>query len=90
MFGNKLWSGKKDLLKFAKEKCYLSQSEALKQYEECIEALKSSINELELYIEKNGEFKDIGSKMLDIWRLSVDENRYKEVPDAIIRNWSKD
>ena len=89
MFGQKLWFGKKDLLKFGVQKCYLSNSQAMKCYEECIEALNTSIQELELYIQKNSEFKEIGLKMLDVWKLSLDEQKYKELPDAIVRNWNK-
>lgn len=89
MFGKKMWLEKKDLLKFGKERCYLSQSNSTKYYEECQNALKQSIKELILYIEKNGEFRDIGLKMIDTWQLSLDENEYKEIPNAIIRNWSK-
>lgn len=89
MFGKKIWLGKKDLLKFGKERCYLSPSLALKHYEECQSALKESIDELILYIDKNNEFKDIGLKMLDTWQLSLDETAYKEIPNAITRNWSK-
>ncbi|RLA75768.1 MAG: type II toxin-antitoxin system HipA family toxin [Epsilonproteobacteria bacterium] len=90
MFGKKLWSGKNELLKFGVQRCYLSQIQTLKCYEECFNALKEAIKELELYIEKNSEFKEIGSKMLDIWKLSLDEKTYKEIPDAVIRNWIKD
>ena len=90
MFGKKLWFGKKDLLKFGIQECYLSQGEALNYYEECLRALKKSITELRLYIQQNNEFRDIGLKMIDTWQLSLDENKYKEIPDAIIRNWSKD
>ena len=90
MFGKKLWSGKNELLKFGVQRCYLSQIQTLKCYEECFNALKVGIKELELYIEKNSEFKEIGSKMLDIWKLSLDEKTYKEIPDAVIRNWIKD
>ena len=89
MFGKKLWLGKKELLRFGKERCYLSGSQALKYYEECQLALKESIEELIFYIEKNSEFKDIGSKMIDTWQLSLAQSTYKETPDAIIRNWSK-
>ena len=90
MFGQKLWFGKKDLLKFGVQKCYLSNSQAMQCFEECIDALKESIQELEVYIEVNSEFENIGSKMLDIWKLSLDEKKYKELPDAVVRNWTKD
>jgi len=90
MFGKKLWFGKKDLLKFGVKECYLSQSEAIKCYEKCKSALEEIIVELGLYIEQNHEFKSIGSKMIDTWKLSLNETTHKELPDEIIRNWSKD
>ncbi len=90
MFGQKLWFGKKDLLKFGVQKCYLSNSQAIQCFEECLDALKESIQELEVYIEVNSEFENISSKMLDIWKLSLDEKKYKELPDAVVRNWTKD
>lgn len=88
MFGQKLWFGKKDLLKFGVQKCYLSNTQAIKCYEECMEALKTSIQELEIYVQNSSEFKDVGSKMLESWKLSLDEQKYKEIPDAITRNWN--
>lgn len=90
MFGQKLWFGKKDLLKFGVQKCYLSNTQAMKCYKECIEALKRSIQELEVYMQSNSEFKDIGSKMLESWKLSLDEKKHKELPDAVTRNWTQD
>ena len=89
MFGQKSWFGKKELLKFGLQRCYLSNSQAKEFYEECIDALKESIKELELYIQINSDFKDIGSKMLDTWKLSLDEKKHKELPDAVVRNWTK-
>lgn len=92
MFGKKIWFGKKDLIRFGVEYCYLSKSEALNNYLECVMSLKNSINDLEKYIHNDitNIFKDIGQKMLDTWKLSLDENNYKEIPDEVIRNWTKD
>lgn len=90
MHGKKLWLGKKELVKFAENSCYLSKEEATKIYEECIDILKSSILELKEYIKTNKEFEDIGNKMIDTWQLSLDMKTLKEIPIEIIRNWSKD
>ncbi len=81
---------KKELLKFAQNDCYLSKEEASKIYDECIEVLKSSILEVEDYIKTNSQFKDIGNKIIDTWKLSLDMKTMKEVPVEVIRNWSKD
>lgn len=88
MFGKKIWFGKKELIKFGVQNCYINENEAIIIYEYCIEALKSSIFDLENYITKNDEFKQVGQKMIDIWNLSLDEKSYKEIPVEIIRNWT--
>ena len=90
LLGKKLWAGKKDLVKFGEQACYLSKSQSIEYYNECVNALQSSLIALKAYIQTNPNFKEIGSKMIDTWTLSLDEKSYKEVPDAIIRNWKKD
>ena len=90
MFGKKLWLGKKELVKFGVQNCYLSESEANSIYENCIEVLKSSIEELEKYITTNKEFEEIGQKMIDSWKLSLSQKLHKEIPVEIIRNWTAD
>ncbi|MDD2449163.1 MAG: type II toxin-antitoxin system HipA family toxin [Sulfurimonas sp.] len=89
MFGKKVWFGKEELVKFGIQSCYLSNKEANILYGECSNALDLAIDELELYIKTNAEFKEIGRKMLDSWRLSKDQKTYKEIPVEITRNWSK-
>lgn len=89
MLGKKLWLGKKELVQFGENDCYLSNKEASQIYEDCIEVLQYSINELKEYIKINSEFEDIGSKMIDTWTLSLEEKTMKEIPVEIIRNWSK-
>lgn len=88
MFGKKLWFGKKELLKFGVQECYFSKKETETIYEKCIESLKSTIKEMENYLQKNSEFQNIGSKMLDIFRFSLDEKTYKELPNELVRNWN--
>ncbi|EIJ44173.1 capsule biosynthesis enzymes related protein [Beggiatoa alba B18LD] len=87
MFGKKIWFGKKELIKFGLQSCYLKESEALSIYEECINAVKNSIAMLQTYILKNKDFEKIGRIMLDSWVLSLDEKSYKDIPNEIIRNW---
>lgn len=79
MFGKKLWFGKKELVKFGIESCYLSQSEATKLYVVCQNALKKSIEELESYVSTHSSFEEVGSKMVAMWKLSQDEKTYKEI-----------
>ena len=46
------------------------------------------MDELEKYLEQNQNFI-IGKKMLDSWRLSLQENTIKEVDDDTLRSWKK-
>ena len=91
MFGQKVWFSKKELLKFGVQHCNLSKSETLECYNDCINSLKSSISKLEQYLhaDTNDKFQDIGNKILDTWNLSLQESKHKELPNEIIRNWSK-
>jgi serine/threonine-protein kinase HipA len=89
MFGKKTWFGRKELIKFAVQTCFLSETQANHFYDECIQALKASIGKLKYYIANNKAFENIGLKMIDTWELSLDQNSYKEVPVEITRNWSK-
>ncbi len=84
MFGKKVWFGKKELVKFGIQNCYLNENEANEIYELCIKALKNSIFELEEYLKNDKSFEEIGTKMLNIWKLSLDEKTYKELPNETI------
>ena len=81
MFGKKVWWGKEELVKFGTEYCSLTSSQAKEFYAESMVALNEMILELEIYIGENPRFKTIGSRMLDVWRLSLDEKTYKEMPN---------
>ncbi|ALG69047.1 type II toxin-antitoxin system HipA family toxin [Beggiatoa leptomitoformis] len=87
MFGKKIWFGKKELIKFGLQYCYLKESKALKIYADCIESIKNSISNLQEYILKNNDFAKIGQIMIDSWILSLDEKSYKDIPSEITRNW---
>ena len=87
MFGKKVWFGKIDLIKFGIQRCHLSSSQAKHCYEQCIQALKTSIEALTVYLKEHDAFLEIGLKMLDTWQLSLDEKKYKEIPDAVTRTW---
>ncbi len=79
MFGKKIWFGKKELIRFAVQNCYLKENEANEMYEICIKSLENSILELENYLKTNNEFENIGRKILEIWKISLDEKSYKEI-----------
>ncbi len=83
----KIWHSKKSLVDFGQKYCLLSKKEALRSYDECENALRTSIIDLELYIESNPHFENIGRRMLDCWKLSLKGEAIKEISDDIIRTW---
>ncbi|WP_198266127.1 hypothetical protein [sulfur-oxidizing endosymbiont of Gigantopelta aegis] len=80
----------KDLIKFGINHCFLSKKDASQCYEQCIEALKSSVEELKLYIKKDENFASVGGRMVDSWSYSLKQVKHKELPVEIIRNWQTD
>lgn len=88
LFGKKIWFGKKELIRFGVQECYLSNKESINIYDSCIESLKLAITDLEKYITKNSNFKIVGDKIVDSWTLSLDKKSYKEIPIEITRNWT--
>ncbi len=89
MYGKKVWYGKKELVKFGVQYCYLSTKESNNIYNQCLKALDIAIDALEVYIKTNDDFKNIGQKILDSWYLGTNQITYKEIPVEIIRNWTK-
>ncbi|RLA08700.1 MAG: type II toxin-antitoxin system HipA family toxin [Gammaproteobacteria bacterium] len=69
MFGKKVWFGKKDLLKFGIKHCYLSKTQANRCYQDCFLSLQENHQKLKKYIKTNPDFVNIGTKMLDSWRV---------------------
>lgn len=90
LFGKKSWAGKKELIKFGILHCFFSETDSNCYYEECISALKESINDLKTYIVQNKNFVDIGSKMITTWEYSLEQKQHKELPVEIIRDWNRD
>ncbi len=85
--GKKIWWSKNTLLKFGQKHCFLSKTQSEVCYNDCFDALKLSINDLENYIQDNKHFKQIGLKMLDCWKLSLEEKDMKELDNELIRSW---
>ena len=85
--GKKIWWSKNRLLKFGQKHCFLSKTQSEVCYNDCFDALKLSINDLENYIQDNKHFKQIGLKMLDCWKLSLEEKDMKELDNELIRSW---
>ncbi len=87
MFGKKVWFGRKELIKFGVESCYMSEKLASKSYDDCMKALKDTITELQEYNAKIPAFETMGQKMIDTWNVSLENKTHKELPLEIRRNW---
>ena len=87
MNGKKVWWAKNNLVEFGMKSCLLSKKEVLSVYDRCIDALKESICEIEKYIKINPDFTNIGNRMCDSFKLSLDEKTLKEIPLELTRTW---
>jgi len=87
VFGKKIWFGRKELIKFGVDSCYMSEKDTNIFYDDCMQALKDIIDELQQYIVKTPAFKAIGLKMIDMWNLSLENKTYKGLTIEIRRNW---
>ena len=84
--GKKIWWGREALLEFGQKSCLLSQKEAKKYYQDCFDALKWGIEQLQNYLKENEAFT-IGKMMQDSWELSLKETMIKEIDNDTIRAW---
>jgi serine/threonine-protein kinase HipA len=86
--GKKVWVNRKTLCKFGKNSCLLSQKEAETIYDKCIEAVYKIIKKIESYYKENPSFKIIGQRMCDSFRVSLEDQTIKELPDELTGTWS--
>ncbi len=86
MFGQKVWHGKKSLLRFGKAHCQLTNSQVDKSFLECIQALDQIIRKTDGWIRDNPDFSIIGNRMMRIWKHSLENHAttFKELPREII------
>ncbi len=87
MYGKKRWFGKEELIRFGMTQCLLTKQETEDIYEACILSLRSTINEIAKYIEKNPHFDTIGRRMIKSFKLSLEGNTIKEIPRELTRTW---
>ena len=85
--GKKIWPSKETLLNFGRKYCLLSKKDVLKAYEQCLDSLIESMDDLQRYIALNPHFEQIGNRMYESWSLSLSGNSLKEISDDTIRNW---
>jgi serine/threonine-protein kinase HipA len=87
MHGKKVWFNKESLVIFGIKHCLLTQKEADTSYEECIVAIKQSIIDIENYMLENQEFKTIGTRMIESFKISLNNQTIKELPLELTRTW---
>jgi serine/threonine-protein kinase HipA len=84
MFGKKVWYSK-ELIEFGVKYCLLTKKESTDIYNICVDVLHQTIEEMQKYINQNPNFKQVGKKMIDSFKLF--DRTIKEVDDELIRTW---
>ena len=87
MQGKKVWFDKASLVAFGTKHCLLTQKEAETFYEACVAAIKESIVDIENYMAENPEFKTIGTRMIESFKISLNNQTIKELPLELTRTW---
>lgn len=87
LYGKKVWPGKETLLGFGQRYCLLSKKEVLMNYEQCVDSIRESMDDLQSYIARNPHFEQVGGRMYDSWYLSLSGDSLKEMDDDTIRDW---
>ncbi len=72
--GKKEWQNKRQLIKFGKEICLLSEEEAKVSIDQCVNAVKLTLEEVRTYIKENKDFKDTGLRMIKVWDKTLVES----------------
>jgi len=85
--GKKVWFNRDKICKFGITSCLLTQKDADDIYENCLIALEKTIEDIENYIQENQEFKTIGKRMCDAFKVSLEDKTIKELPDELTRTW---
>jgi serine/threonine-protein kinase HipA len=67
----KRWWSKEELSAFGERHCYMRRKEIDNIYNQITKALNSVILDIQHYIADHQEFKDVGNKMIDVWRSSM-------------------
>lgn len=86
--GKKIWYAKDELLTFGIKNCFLTKKEADIFYNECLEALKSTITDIKEYIISNPKFSKIGNRMCESFSISLENKTIKELPVELTRSWN--
>jgi len=87
MQGKKVWFNKETLVDFGMKHCLLTDKEADNFYVECENALKETIVEIGCYIVENPHFATIGKRMIESFKISLQNKTIKELPLELTRTW---
>ena len=85
--GKKVWYEKDSLIKFGIKSCLLTKKDAEFFYDECIKALKDTIQDIKEYIKINEDFTTIGNRMIESFNISLENKMIKELPVELTRTW---
>ena len=85
--GKKVWYEKDSLIKFGVKSCLLTKKDAEFFYDECIKALKDTIQDIKEYIKINEDFTAIGNRMIESFNISLENKMIKELPVELTRTW---
>ncbi|WP_457635856.1 type II toxin-antitoxin system HipA family toxin [Persephonella sp.] len=77
--GKHNWLNKKEMIKFGKEVCLLSEEEIRDSIDRCINAIELTNREVQDYIKENTGFTDTGSRMIEIWDKALLEFENKKM-----------
>lgn len=69
--GKKIWFKKEPLISFGKKYCLLSHQESTKLYEECVESVAYTINQINNYIKDNPHFEEVAKRMTKFWESQI-------------------
>jgi len=85
--GKKVWFGQEALVTFGMKHCLLTRKEAERFYQQCANALRETITEIEGYITTNPAFETIGRRMIESFKVSLKNQTIKELPHELIGTW---
>jgi serine/threonine-protein kinase HipA len=87
MQGKKVWFGRDALITFGVKHCLLTQKEAHSFYRQCVDAVKETITEMEDYMIQYPSFQTIGTRMIESFKVSLNDQTIKELPRELTESW---
>ncbi len=84
--GKKIWVGKRRLVAFGTTQCLLDEKTAKETIKRAVSAVEQTIEELEAYMRTNPDFEAFGTKLIRLWRYSIEtfDQDIKDASDALL------